>query len=553
MFNDIQTLLIFWAMLFGFFVISSRGLGVVGDVLRPTGLFLLEKALGPAIDFAEGKPGSASRTWIIIGSLWLFLSVCFTFLGVWVGHDPYALISLSGWGYTPSSDTLISAGTVAGLYGFIGMVVIGASFHVLPLLCGTPGGLPSERNGTLVATPWTAGVLLLFIAAHNPDPFGIDLTAVGMAVMALGYAAVLVNILLTLANRTQSPREPGWLLSLAFIGGPVALIASLIANDASSLTDPWLVTKLFGVPFFLWSIAALSLYSAAIGSNSPLWSRTLSGTVLAGLVLTSTAYQSLDGGLFSGLIAQGSVLPEVSASAKMFGTFLIALSLAPMLALSANVIGTIRGSGRSPEITNGMAILVTSSIALIVVWLLNYAFRSPSIAGFQTYEPLLETIELMTLWLFFIPMAMGIQLHLYPSITKRSLPSPERTRIGYWMFVTATSAGLICMLIAESINLSTSQLEVELNTNLPDRFAVIGSVMFYGAVIAVILHTVNVLRGLFHGRIQVDTSTSDTRKIETFTVAEPITIRSVLSAGADVDTMLTPVSDTEVPGAPTEL
>ena len=85
MFNDIQTLLIFWAMLFGFFVISSRGLGVVGDVLRPTGLFLLEKALGPAIDFAEGKPGSASRTWIIIGSLWLFLSVCFTFLGVWVG------------------------------------------------------------------------------------------------------------------------------------------------------------------------------------------------------------------------------------------------------------------------------------------------------------------------------------------------------------------------------------------------------------------------------------------------------------------------------------
>ena len=553
MFNDIQTLLIFWAMLFGFFVISSRGLGVVGDVLRPTGLFLLEKALGPAIDFAEGKPGSASRTWIIIGSLWLFLSVCFTFLGVWVGHDPYALISLSGWGYTPSSDTLISAGTVAGLYGFIGMVVIGASFHVLPLLCGTPGGLPSERNGTLVATPWTAGVLLLFIAAHNPDPFGIDLTAVGMAVMALGYAAVLVNILLTLANRTQSPREPGWLLSLAFIGGPVALIASLIANDASSLTDPWLVTKLFGVPFFLWSIAALSLYSAAIGSNSPLWSRTLSGTVLAGLVLTSTAYQSLDGGLFSGLIAQGSVLPEVSASAKMFGTFLIAMSLAPMLALSANVIGTIRGSGSSPEITNGMAILVTSSIALIVVWLLNYAFRSPSIAGFQTYEPLLETIELMTLWLFFIPMAMGIQLHLYPSITKRSLPSPERTRIGYWMFVTATSAGLICMLIAESINLSTSQIEVELNTNLQDRFAVIGSVMFYGAVIAVILHTVNVLRGLFHGRIQVDTSTSDTRKIETFTVAEPITIRSVLSAGADVDTMLTPVSDTEVPGAPTEL
>mgnify|MGYP006216606267 CR=1 FL=1 len=58
---DIQTLLIFWGVLIGFFILSSRGLGVLGDVLRPTGLFLLEKALGPAIDFAEGKPGSAAR------------------------------------------------------------------------------------------------------------------------------------------------------------------------------------------------------------------------------------------------------------------------------------------------------------------------------------------------------------------------------------------------------------------------------------------------------------------------------------------------------------
>ena len=46
---------------------------------------------------------------------------------------------------------------------------------------------------------------------------------------------------------------------------------------------------------------------------------------------------------------------------------------------------------------------------------------------------------------------------------------------------------------------------------------------------------------------------SDIRKIETFTIAESITIRSILTAGADVDTMLVPVSDTEIPGAPTEL
>ena len=104
-------------------------------------------------------------------------------------------------------------------------------------------GLPSERNGTLVSTPWTLGVLILFIAAHNPDPFGIDITLAGGAVMALAYGAVLVNLLLTLANRTQSPKEPGWLLTLAYIAGPASLIASSITNGPSLLADPWLVTS----------------------------------------------------------------------------------------------------------------------------------------------------------------------------------------------------------------------------------------------------------------------------------------------------------------------
>ena len=174
-------------------------------------------------------------------------------------------------------------------------------------------------------------------------------------------------------------------------------------GDTNPIAEPWLVLKLYGAPFFLWSVSALALYSAALGSRSPLWSRTLSGTVLVGLVITTSAYQSLDGGLFSSLITQNASMPSVSDTSRMFGTFLVALSLAPMLALSANIIATIRTSGKSPEITNGMAILVASSFSLVILWFLNYSFRSPSIAGFQTYEPLLETVELMTCLLYTSP------------------------------------------------------------------------------------------------------------------------------------------------------
>ena len=66
MFVDIPNHLATWLILFIFFALASRGLGTLGEVLRSTGMFLLEKALGPAIDFAEGKPGSAARTWIVL-------------------------------------------------------------------------------------------------------------------------------------------------------------------------------------------------------------------------------------------------------------------------------------------------------------------------------------------------------------------------------------------------------------------------------------------------------------------------------------------------------
>ena len=120
------------------------------------------------------------------------------------------------------------------------------------------------------------------------------------------------------------------------------------------------------------------------------------------------------------------------------------------------------------------------------------------------------------------------------------------------MFVTAVSTGLLCTLISESILLSVTEIDIEATSSLAERFAVTGSVLFYGAVVAVTLHTLNIVRGLFHGKI-LQTASPSSRSIESYTIASPTSIRSVLAAGADVETVLIPASDTEVPGAPTEL
>ena len=62
----ISTLATFWLLLALSFVLIKRGLWIFNDVAKGLSMFMLEKALGPAIDFVSGRPGSSSSTWIIM-------------------------------------------------------------------------------------------------------------------------------------------------------------------------------------------------------------------------------------------------------------------------------------------------------------------------------------------------------------------------------------------------------------------------------------------------------------------------------------------------------
>ena len=89
----VSTLTIFWLLLALSFILMKRGLWIFNDVAKGLSMFMLEKALGPAIDFVSGRPGSASTTWIIHGLVWAFAASTFTFMGLWLGHDATALHS----------------------------------------------------------------------------------------------------------------------------------------------------------------------------------------------------------------------------------------------------------------------------------------------------------------------------------------------------------------------------------------------------------------------------------------------------------------------------
>ena len=211
----ISTLAVFWLILAIFFILIKRGLWIFSDVSKSLSMFMLEKALGPAIDFVSGRPGSATTAWIIHGFVWTFAASTFTFVGLWLTHDPTALHSFESWGYHPKSSELIYAGRLTALFGAIGMMVIGASLHALPKLSGT--NLASESNATLVSLLWTLSVLLMFIGSQNSVILGITILPVSNLLLSMASIAIVINMVITVSEATKdcllytspSPRDRG--------------------------------------------------------------------------------------------------------------------------------------------------------------------------------------------------------------------------------------------------------------------------------------------------------------------------------------------------------
>ena len=140
----ITAMVTFWLITLVVFILVNRGIWVFTDVSKSMSLFMLEKALGPPIDFVDGKKGSASTTWILQGTLWIIPASLVTFCGLWLSHDPQALHSLTAWGLNPVSTSLTTSGILIAVYGSMGMLLIGSSMHIVPAVSYTHLTLPTK-------------------------------------------------------------------------------------------------------------------------------------------------------------------------------------------------------------------------------------------------------------------------------------------------------------------------------------------------------------------------------------------------------------------------
>ena len=552
----LSTMFYFWITLFVAYFLMQRGLWIFSDVAKGTVSFMLEKALGPGADLVEGRPGAGARSWIMQGALWMIFASMFTFTSMWLTHDPDALHSLASWGYTANAEELASAGVYATLYGTVSMFIIGCSFHIIPKLAGTE--LASETNANLVSFVWTISVLVLVIGSQNNSILGIDIIPLGVALNNIVLLAVIMNQLLTVANKTRNIATPGWLILIALLSSPILAIVSIVSGAANDNVGQWLTYHIFGGTFFFAGVAGIALYASSIASGNPLWSKTLVGVTLIGSIFTINPFGDVDGQMVMdafGPLADNNVMSFTNQD-MLSASFLMALVSIPVLAFSSNMLVTMRGSDMfvdDPD-ASGNAELNLGSWLIIPIVIGSLFVQTDAVSGTNELLGISNSLSVMAGWLVLVPLSLGAALSLYPELVGRHLFSQNRARWGFWMMTGGAIFGLSITMIADFMDIALAELLVEDPSILSEELRKVGSVMFYGVVIGSILHSLNMVTGMFRGNLIPKKSVrTSSISVESYPLVSPTTIRRILSSGADLDTEVIPTGENDEKGSATKL
>lgn len=183
---------------------------------------------------ARGMPGVVAHGWAALISLALVLATALSLAGSWLGLP------------APSRDTALALHLVFAPYGFMGMLVLGLSYILVPMFALADS--PSDRSQLTSFVLAAAGLVLAALAA-----LGLAPTLLRCAALLAGAAAVLLHVALMMrVLRAGMRKELGRSFTLVKIGWD-GLLASFAFGFALVLELPaprlagWFGLGLIGV------------------------------------------------------------------------------------------------------------------------------------------------------------------------------------------------------------------------------------------------------------------------------------------------------------------
>ena len=518
-----------WAGFLLIVVLVNRGVPIFQELIRDMTDFFMEKALGPGADLFEGRSGSGTVAWMMHGMLWTSIGAAFTFIGMWMAHEPDAIASLSSIYYDPSAATVQNAAYGAASGGIL-MLLIGAGLHINGRLSGA--GLASDTNAVLVSYAFSMSLFLGFVSDHTDSSWGDLLCSAAGVISVLVMLAILANHLLTLGRRTNDTVMPSqWLI----IGGLALPLIMCAADFVLDLHDA--VLESMAILPMLASGLAVALYVAPFASGTPLWSRTLAGaTVLMTFVTLSP------------IGIDGEAHTSMGDTAML--TVLFAASMVPILAAAGNVLQTARSNWGKAS-SNPAATAVLIGMVMTVGSAIGHLFVGSDAHSAGEIQHLSTSMNMLFLWGGMGMIAWGGVISCFPSASGRSLDSDETSRTTMWLIAGgATLAFLFSMgssMVTAAYDAAAAAndgIDPELiDMSATNTLDVLASIAFYAVSIASILMMINMVRGNFIGT-PLGTDEPSAQAVNRIALTPgSTTIRQLIAAGAGPDTEIDVISD----------
>ena len=504
----------------------QKGLGGMSNPLRQFGMFLLTKAAGPATDMFQEREGSGAKTWMQAGVFWLILAGVGGFLSAWHNYDSSALDSLSNIGWSYDDGSALAYFNEVAMTTAIFSILLGGAFVAHSRTTGS--SLASEANASMMAMAWSGQALLGLVLCVLNDWDWISYGATEMAlyglVSALLVTSLLVNSLITLGNRGNSPVSvPSWFLLLSLLALLFSRVSAAFGELLGCTGTVWIADVMASgwVPLALMFAVGYHVLSHVTGQ--PIWSGSLTRGSMFLLFVTIPPF----------FLTESAHADNLTQS---IGAILVTIGLFPVFAASTNMIATIRGNAGAVIDSPGATAAAAGALLLPLFALLGYFTGLNVMVGDGSMASAAETVNSSFLYVIGGLFALAALFHSYPLVSGKSLTGAAGA--ASWLVIIGGILSTILFLMSDWSENALIEAGVEDTSASLSGFALTAAFAFYGVVIGFIIAGNCVVKTLVFGNLQ-PSSAGNQSDISTYNLVEGSTsIRELFGRGVGIDTTL---------------
>ena len=509
-----------------------KGIGGMSAPLQQIGMFLLNKAPAGIIDLFSDEAGSGSKTWMRFGMFWFILASIAGFLGLWHSYDANALNSLSSIGWSYDDGSMLTDYTNVFFHTALNYMLIGGALVAVSRTA--KGRLASEKSASMVALLLTASTaaylvlpaLLSFVTLDNEAALIETITDVSSLIVgSLLHAAILINVLITVANRASDTITPTtWFLTLALVAKIVAGLMAFVGELGDSTQTVWMAEHVLTgwVPLAL--IFGLAYHIIPYTTGTPVWSESMLKVNLTLLFVTVPPF-------FMTAATSAELLQNV-------GAILLTLGMLPLFAGSINLLITAKANAAAVVKSPG-AFAATGAMLLLPLYTVGGYFTSMDVfVGLGHLGTMSTTVDQGFMYTVGGLMMLASIFTAYPLAAGKQLASASNAQLAVWFTIIGGLTSTIVRLMGDFTTQAVSNSGVEDAVASTGGFLLVSSAMFYLCALAAIMATQVMIRTGTRGNPDA-VAAGAVSDINAYTLVEgTTTIRTLIGRGVGVDTQL---------------